>query len=485
MNSDTDGGRDGAPAEAKRKSARVRKRAYGDGSVFERKDGRWVAAVRHEGKRFVRYATPNTRKGAIETLRTLQRELAAGEVARPGQVTVADMATQWLDVLTTAGRSESTMGLYRRLLAWYVLPAVGRVRLRDLKPSHLQRLYARLLTEGRTQFGAPADVLPAAGWPAWQRPKRRYLPSLGKQVQAGLAPLTVAKVHAVMHQVCRLAVRYGYTTRNVAREVAEAGGVPRPRSPEQRPLSPAAVHALLASARERAAAEPGPTGAEPYLAAYHVLLDTGCRVGECAALRWGDVRLGGERPAVTVRARLANERVGPPEFRVPKTASTRRTMGITPGTADCLRDHLRRLTDFRAGRGLPPPGPEELVFPARPGVTKNPDGTDALPSRLLAWWVKRAALLAGLPPGIHAHQLRHTTATLLLKQRVPLPDVSRRLGHARRSTTLDLYAHVLEDDDAAAVAALTDVLAPPGAVARPLPSAGAAEDAAAEDGRGA
>jgi integrase len=384
MTSDTDGGRDGAPSEAKGKSATPRKRAYGDGSFFERKDGRWVAAVRNEGKRFVRYATPNNRKGAIEALRTLQKELAEGQVTRPGQLTVADVATQWLDVLTTAGRSEGTMRVYRRLLEWYVLPAVGRTRLRDLKPSHLLRLYARVLTEGRTHFGTPADVLPETGWPAWQRPKRRYLPSLGKQVQPGLAPLTVAKVHAVMHQVCRLAVRYGYTTRNVAREAAAAGGVPRPRSPEQRPLSPVAVHTLLAAARERAAAAPGPTGADPYLAAYHVLLDTGCRVGEGAALRWVDVRLEGERPAVTVRARLANERVGPPEFRVPKTASTRRTMGITPATAECLRTHRQLLSAFRAGRGLPPPGPEDLVFPARPGVTKNPDGTDSLPPRLLA-----------------------------------------------------------------------------------------------------
>jgi integrase len=43
------------------------------------------------------------------------------------------------------------------------------------------------------------------------------------------------------------------------------------------------------------------------------------------------------------------------------------------------------------------------------------------------------------------HDLRHTHATLLLRDGVPVKVVSERLGHAQSSVTLDVYAHVMED----------------------------------------
>ena len=53
-------------------------------------------------------------------------------------------------------------------------------------------------------------------------------------------------------------------------------------------------------------------------------------------------------------------------------------------------------------------------------------------------------------PDITLHGLRHTSATLLISQNVDVKTVSRRLGHAETSTTMNIYAHALEKRDTVA-----------------------------------
>lgn len=65
---------------------------------------------------------------------------------------------------------------------------------------------------------------------------------------------------------------------------------------------------------------------------------------------------------------------------------------------------------------------------------------------------------AGLP-GISLHSLRHGHATQLLSQGVPIPTVSKRLGHANPSITLRLYSHALECDELAAAKRWDDAFA--------------------------
>ena len=52
---------------------------------------------------------------------------------------------------------------------------------------------------------------------------------------------------------------------------------------------------------------------------------------------------------------------------------------------------------------------------------------------------------AGLPAEVSFHDLSHTAATLAIKQGLPIPTVSKMLGHSYLAMTLRRYAHVLED----------------------------------------
>ena len=61
--------------------------------------------------------------------------------------------------------------------------------------------------------------------------------------------------------------------------------------------------------------------------------------------------------------------------------------------------------------------------------------------------------------GLKFHELRHTQATLLLANGIPVKTVQERLGHAKASTTLDIYGHALPEQDRDAATLISNLLA--------------------------
>jgi integrase len=92
-----------------------------------------------------------------------------------------------------------------------------------------------------------------------------------------------------------------------------------------------------------------------------------------------------------------------------------------------------------------------LIFTTRIGTPIHP--------RNLMRDFKKLLLAAGLPP-IRFHDLRHSSASLLLSQGVPVIEVSRRLGHSRASITLDVYGHLIPGMQSQAAEMLDDLVMP-------------------------
>ena len=65
---------------------------------------------------------------------------------------------------------------------------------------------------------------------------------------------------------------------------------------------------------------------------------------------------------------------------------------------------------------------------------------------------------AGLPTTLTYHQLRHSAASLLLNQSVPIPVVSKYLGHGNPSITLGIYGHMIDGMNGMAAQGMDDVL---------------------------
>jgi integrase len=172
------------------------------------------------------------------------------------------------------------------------------------------------------------------------------------------------------------------------------------------------------------------------------------RESELLALRWSDLDWG--RKYLKVERQLQRPDGNGVTFTSTKTTYGRRSIALGERTIGVLRSHYERQQHERIAAGEAWVE-HDLIF-----TTSN--GTP-LHQRNLLRAFKSLLKEAGLPP-IRFHDLRHTAASLMLNHDVPVIIVSRRLGHARASITMDIYAHLLPGKQAEAAELIDELVIP-------------------------
>lgn len=337
-----------------------------------------------------------TERAALTAMRTALGRVERGTfVAEDLPTLKAFVVDEWLPGRRAAVRA-STWASYRDVLEGRVLPRIGALRLDRITPKHVADLYDELLTAGG-------------------RDKHR---------DPSLSPRTVRYTGMVLTRVLGDAVKRGLIVRNPAEHVER----PKVRDVEMSWWS-------VSEARQFLAACEG----DRLEVLWKLLLTTGLRRGEALGLRWDDVDLDAARLAVRRALVTVGYRI---EWSEPKTDASRRVVALDPATVGALRGHRRRQLEERLalGKGY---RDGDLVFAQVTGETLHPDYVSKTFDRL----VKAAGV-----PRIRLHDLRHTAATTMLEQGIPLKVVTERLGHSSTRITADLYQHASEtmQDDAAA-----------------------------------
>jgi len=179
-----------------------------------------------------------------------------------------------------------------------------------------------------------------------------------------------------------------------------------------------------------------------------LLLYTGMRRGELCGLEWKDIDL--KNRTLSVRRTSQYTPENGVFVKGTKTASSVRTIKL-PGIAVCLlREYRAWQIEQRFAAG------DQWVDSDR--IYTSWSGEPAHPDSLTAWFekfIKRTDL-----PPIHIHSLRHTNATLLIAGGEDIRTVSRRLGHAQVTTTVNTYTHAIQSADAKAAETLENILSP-------------------------
>jgi integrase len=179
-------------------------------------------------------------------------------------------------------------------------------------------------------------------------------------------------------------------------------------------------------------------------ALYVVAVTAGLRRGELQGLKWRDLDL--EAGMLQVRRTLSEPRGGY-TFEAPKSGKGR-NIRLTQRAVAVLREHRKRQLEERMQHaGLF--SDHGLVFPSQVGTPLSGGNLN----RAFKATLQRAGL-----PEIRFHDLRHTCATLLLRQGVNPKFVQELLGHADISLTLNVYSHVLPDMGDAAAGAMDAAL---------------------------
>jgi integrase len=290
--------------------------------------------------------------------------------------TVSEYAEEWLSML--AGVRPATAIEYRRDLETYVLPRIGGVRISALDARRVRKLAYDLREE--TTKRAPTGR-------SWATVRRM------------LAPLSVMLSAATEDGV-------------IAAKPWPRLPTPRRNPSKRRHLAVEELVRLLAALR---------TPQDRLLVRF--LAETGLRISELKALRWGDLELDDE-PVVSVTRRhrlLDGEQ---------QTKSER-----SSGTVPITRELARELKSHRMRNGQPPR--EALVF-------TGPDGKRVDEGNYRRRVLDVACAKAGLDP-IGFHVLRHTHGSIVAAATRDVRAVQRRLRHASASFTLETYIHLLDD----------------------------------------
>jgi site-specific recombinase XerD len=188
----------------------------------------------------------------------------------------------------------------------------------------------------------------------------------------------------------------------------------------------------------RRAALDSPREGEDRAFALDLLRGTGVRLGEFLSLRWRDIDL--EDGRVLVRSGKGGK---PRAIPLPEDGPPEMRRAIDSAREAFWRRYPKK--SLAEARGV-----RDFVWPDR-----------------LQWqfhnWLRAAAVRAGLPGMVHPHTLRHSFATSLGLQGVPLPVVQRLLGHSSLGTT-SRYTRATGVD-------IVDALRAAGKPAEPAPGA--------------
>ena len=178
-----------------------------------------------------------------------------------------------------------------------------------------------------------------------------------------------------------------------------------------------------------------------------VALFTGMRLGEVLALRWNRVDLEGK--VIMVREALEPTKAHGVRFKAPKSKAGRRDITLPDTLVDALREHRRVVLELQMKLGAGRLPDDALLF-------SNLEGMPLQPSNVSSDWGDLAERIGA--PGVTFHGLRHTHASQLIASGVDIVTISKRLGHAKPSVTLAIYAHMFHTDDSKAADAINAAL---------------------------
>jgi len=267
------------------------RRGHGEGSIYQRSDGRWAASISLEGgKRKTFYG--KTRKEVQAQLKTALYDQQQGKLMTAPRQTGKKFLTHWLEDVHKPAVRIRTYVRYEMQLRRHVLPALGGIQLSKLTVQHVQKFYSQTL-------------------------------------QKGLSPQSVRLLHAMLHKAFDYAVRVDLLPRNVCDNVS----LPRIEKRETRALSLEQALRLIETVR-----------GHRMEALFVLALVTGMRRGEIIGLKWSDVNLA--EGVIAIQRSLVELKGGIIESK-PKSTRGYRSIILPPFALEALKKHRERQERMR------------------------------------------------------------------------------------------------------------------------------------------
>jgi len=345
-------------------------------------------------KRNTKTIKAKNKREAEQLLGQLIAEIEKGRFIDPTKLTFKDFAERWLSDYAEVNLAPKTVFRYKQLLNSRIFPAMGHLKIEQIRPTHLLEFYKNLQEEDIRLDGK----------------------------QGKLSNQTIHHYHRLLSAIFNDAIEWQVIV----------------ISPASRVKPPKVTRTQIACYDEKQTFSMlGALEAEPlkYKTAIVLALTTGLRRGEIMGLEWQDINF--EDNTITVR-QASQYLPGKGTFtKEPKNEMSKRIISIPFSVMSLLKEYRKEWLGSRLKVGDLWQGTNRL-FTTWDGKPMHPDTF----TKWFPKFLKRHSLHL-----INFHALRHTSASWLMAQGLPLKSISSRLGHSNISTTADIYGHALKSVD--------------------------------------
>lgn len=372
------------------------KRGNGEGSVYRRKDGKFVAAITlppHLGGK-KKYHYGKTRKECVQWLDDMRESLRKGSYSENSDITLIKWLTTWRNDYCINIRPSTRMN-YDTYINRHIAPSdIANIPVCQINTSVLQNFFNNLSQNGRID---------------------------GK---GGLSAKTVRNLYNMLHKALKQAVGNQMITNNPAEYVV----LPKVTKPSVKALDIHEQQSLLDACK-----------GERWEIAVQISLWTGLRIGELLALRQSDFKMSNNIYYLDITKSLQRVKDYSGESNSTilnecdtKTENSVRQIPLSPYISEIIAKHFaKQKASADASFGL---------YKTDPYIVCNEIGNCIDPSTYRKWF-KGITEKAGLSGRITPHTLRHTFASTALKCGVNLKSISDILGHYSTDFTARTYIH--------------------------------------------
>ncbi|ACV64371.1 integrase family protein [Desulfofarcimen acetoxidans DSM 771] len=358
-----------------------------------------------DGKRIThrKVVEATSEREAKKLLDVFSAEVQKGQYIAPSKLTFKEFSQKWLE--SKKDLAPKTLYRYKEILNSRILPAMGHLKIEDIKPFHIMQFYGNLQEPGIREDGK----------------------------EGTLSPATVLYHHRLLTNIFNAAVKWQIILTNPALRVE----APKAKKHKATSYEEEDTAALLSALEEQPL---------KFQAIVYIALGCGLRRGEIMGLEWKDIDL----TKGTLEVRQSSQYLpGHGTFaKSPKNESSERIIAVPTETMSLLKQHRVQQNEQRLQVGG--------LWQASDRLFTTWDGKPMHPDSITKWFsgFLKNNNLSPLP----FHGLRHTAASYMIKAGIPLKNIASRLGHSSPNTTLNIYAHSFKSVDAEAANKMNDIL---------------------------
>ena len=367
--------------------ARMKRNANGSGCIRLRADGRWegiysIPDADGCGKYIRKSVYGKTQEDVRKKLTQIISEIDEGTYSDASKYTVSEWLETWLDTYVKPAVKDFTLDSYSNICRNHIIPSLGKLKLKELKTTQIQKFYNLLLDRGT------------------------------------LSVKTIKNIHGVLHK----ALTQAYLVGEIKQNPADRCQLPKTYRPKIEPLENEDITRFLEAIK-----------GHKYEIVYFLTLFAGLRQGEVLGLTWDCVDFENNIILIDKQLKRSSHHKGA-HYHLDRTKNGReRYIGVAPAVIDMLRRQMIWQQECAKKAGSAWNNEWNLVF-------TNELGNHLCHSTVYNNY-KRIVKDLGIE-NKRFHDLRHTYAVASLESGDDIKTVQDNLGHATSSFTLDVYGHV-------------------------------------------